>query len=172
MYSCLDDILECDISSHGWPANMPPFRWNGRVVVPGVSNEEGVTLSAVAFILFMVFNIGALVKVRSRNYDFPPQRFYRAALHFSKEAFAHITLSSIQSLMMLVMHGMLTPAEINLWTLVHLGLAYCVETGIHREPSQSNPGDFAIQQVRRFTFFTIYSLDRYYTQVLSSKETC
>ncbi|KAG9501909.1 hypothetical protein J7337_007613 [Fusarium musae] len=108
----------------------------------------------------MVFNIGALVKVRSRNYDFPPQRFYRAALHFSKEAFAHITLSSIQSLMMLVMHGMLTPAEVNLWTLVHLGLAYCVETGIHREQSQSNSDDFAMLQVRRFTFFTIYSLDR------------
>ncbi|KAF5547600.1 pyrimidine pathway regulatory 1 [Fusarium phyllophilum] len=160
IYSCLGGILECDISSQGWPASMPPFRWNGRVVVPGVSNEEGVTLSAVAFILFMVFNIGALVKVRSRNYDFPPQRFYRAALHFSKEAFVHITLSSIQSLMMLVMHGMLTPAEVNLWTLVHLGLAYCVETGIHREQSQPNPDDFAMLQVRRFTFFMIYSLDR------------
>ncbi|KAG5803733.1 hypothetical protein H9Q74_011678 [Fusarium xylarioides] len=160
IYSCPDGILESDISSHGWPATMPPFRWNGRVIVPGISNEEGVTLSAVAFILFMVFNIGALVKVRSRNYDFPPQRFYRAALHFSKEAFAHITLSSIQSLMMLVMHGMLTPAEVNLWTLVHLGLAYCVETGIHREQSQPNPDDFAMPQVRRFTFFTIYSLDR------------
>ncbi|KAF5550745.1 pyrimidine pathway regulatory 1 [Fusarium mexicanum] len=146
IYPCLDGILECDISSHGWPANMPPFRWNGRVIVPGVSNEEGVTFSAVAFILFMVLNIGALVKVRSRNYDFPPQRFYRAALHFSKEAFAHITLSSIQSLMMLVMHGMLTPAEVNLWTLVHLGLAYCVETGIHREQGQSSPEGSAIQQ--------------------------
>ncbi|KAF5252849.1 hypothetical protein FANTH_2173 [Fusarium anthophilum] len=160
IYPCLDGILECDISSHGWPATMPPFRWNGRVVIPGVSNEEGVNLSAVTFILFMVFNIGALVKVRSRNYDFPPQRFYRAALHFSKEAFAHTTLSSIQSLMMLVMHGMLTPAEVNLWTLVHLGLAYCVETGVHREQSQPNPEDFAMLQVRRFTFFTIYSLDR------------
>ncbi|KAF5689538.1 pyrimidine pathway regulatory 1 [Fusarium circinatum] len=146
IYPWLDGILECDISSHGWPANMSPFRWNGRVIVPGVSNEEGVTFSAVAFILFMVFNIGALVKVRSRNYDFPPQRFYRAALHFSKEAFAHITLSSIQSLMMLVMHGMLTPAEVNLWTLVHLGLAYCVETGIHREQGQSSREGSAIQQ--------------------------
>jgi hypothetical protein len=172
MYSCLDGILECDISSHGWPASMPPFQWNGRAVVPGVCNEEGVTLSAVTFILFMVFNIGALVKVRSRNYDFPPQRFYRAALQFSKEGFAHITLSSIQSLMMLVMHGMLTPAEVNLWTLVHLGLAYCVETGIHREQSQSNPEDFAMLQVRRFTFFTIYSLDRYLNRLRPLRRLC
>ncbi|KAM0545332.1 hypothetical protein ACHAPJ_011404 [Fusarium lateritium] len=61
---------------------------------------------------------------------------------------------------MLITHSMLTPAEVNLWTLVHLGLAYCVEIGIHREQGQTNPEDFAIQQIRRFTFFTIYSLDR------------
>ncbi|KAF4962226.1 hypothetical protein FSARC_9678 [Fusarium sarcochroum] len=160
IYSCLDGIMESDVLSHGWPSAMSSFRWNGRIIVPGVSNDEGITLSVVVFILFMVFNIGALVKVRSRNYDFPPQRYYRAALQFSKEAFSHITLSSIQSLIMLITHSMLTPAEVNLWTLVHLGLAYCVEIGIHREQGQANPEDFAFQQVRRFTFFTIYSLDR------------
>ncbi|KAM0248890.1 hypothetical protein ACHAP5_003097 [Fusarium lateritium] len=160
IYSCLDGIMECEVLPHGWPSTLPSFRWNGRIIVPGVSNDEGITMSVVIFILFMVFNIGALVKVRSRNYDFPPQRFYRAALHFSKEAFSHITLSSIQSLIMLITHSMLTPAEVNLWTLVHLGLAYCVEIGIHREQGQTNPEEFAFQQVRRFTFFTIYSLDR------------
>ncbi|KAJ4004025.1 hypothetical protein NW766_011881 [Fusarium irregulare] len=117
-------------------------------------------MSVVMFILFMVFNIGALVKVRSRNYDFPPQRFYRVALHFSKDTFSRITLSSIQALVMLITHSMLTPAEVNLWTLVHLGLAYCVEIGIHREQRQGNVEDFAFQQLRRFTFFTMYSLDR------------
>ncbi|KAF4341948.1 pyrimidine pathway regulatory 1 [Fusarium beomiforme] len=160
IYSCLDSISESDVSPHGWPSTVPPFRWNGRIITPGISNAEGVTMSAVVFILFMVFNIGALVKVRSRNYDFPPPGFYRAALHFSREAFSHITLSSIQALMMLVMHGMLTPAEVNLWTLVHLGLAYCVDIGIHREQDQLRADDFSWQQVRRFTFFTVYSLDR------------
>ena len=139
---------------------MPTFRWNGRIIVPGISNDEGITMSVVMFILFMVFNIGALVKVRSRNYDFPPQRFYRVALHFSKDTFSRITLSSIQALVMLITHSMLTPAEVNLWTLVHLGLAYCVEIGIHREQRQGNAEDFAFQQLRRFTFFTMYSLDR------------
>ncbi|CAG7559051.1 unnamed protein product [Fusarium equiseti] len=160
IYSCLDGIMESDVLPHGWPSTMPSFRWNGRMIVPGIPNDEGITLSVVMFNLFMVFNISALVKVRSRNYDFPPQRFYRAALHFSKDSFSHTTLSSIQALIMLITHSMLTPAEVNLWTLVHLGLAYCVEIGIHREQSQINREDFAFQQVRRFTFFTIYSLDR------------
>jgi hypothetical protein len=139
---------------------MPPFRWNGRHVVPGASEDESITMSGVAFVLFMVMNIGALVKVRSRIYEFPPEKFYRAALHFSKDAFSQISLASIQGLIMLVMHSLLTPAEVNLWTLVHLSLAYCVEIGIHREQNQVHPDDFAIQQIRRYTFFTIYSLDR------------
>ncbi|KAF5026464.1 hypothetical protein F66182_1451 [Fusarium sp. NRRL 66182] len=160
IYSCLDGIMESTVLSHGWPHTMPSFRWNGHMVVPGSSSDEGITMPGVTFILFMVFNIGALVKVRSRNYEFSPQRFYRAALGFSKDAFSHITLSSIQSLLMLMMHSLLIPAEVNLWTLVHLALAYCVEIGIHREQGQTNPGDLAHQQVRRFTFYTIYSLDR------------
>ncbi|WZH42090.1 uncharacterized protein QYS62_003058 [Fusarium acuminatum] len=160
IYSCLDDILESEVSPQGWPSLMPPFVWNGRTVIPGSLNDEGITLPVVAFIIFMVLNLGALVKLRSRNYDFPPQRFYRAALNFSKEAFSHVTLSSIQSLITLIMHSLLTPAEVNLWTLVHLGLAYCVEIGIHREQGETQPDDLAMQQIRRFTFFTIYSLDR------------
>lgn len=118
-------------------------------------------MPAVAFILFMVLNIGAIVKVRSRVYEFPPQKFYRAAIYFSKETFGQVSLSSIQALIMLVMHSMLTPAEVSLWTLVHLGLAYCVELGIHREQTEALSEDFAFQQVRKFTFFTIYGLDRY-----------
>ncbi|KAF4466229.1 Pyrimidine pathway regulatory 1 [Fusarium albosuccineum] len=160
IYICVLEPGQVDGSPHGWPNTMPPFRWNGRQVVPGVSEDHGVTLPVVAFILFMVFNIAAVVKVRTRVYEFPPQRFYRAAVHFSKDAFSQISLPTIQALVMLVNHSMLTPAEINLWTLVHLALAHCVELGIHRELHSEQPEDFALQQIRRFTFFTIYSLDR------------
>ncbi|KAF4981502.1 hypothetical protein FZEAL_2687 [Fusarium zealandicum] len=161
IYSCVPEPGDIDGSPHAWPSTMPSFRWNGRQIVPGASENDGVSMPVVAFILFMVFNIGAIVKVRTRIYEFPPQRFYRAAVHFSKDAFSQISLSSIQALVMLVNHTMLTPAEVNLWTLVHIALAYCVELGIHRElPEQRPSEDFAMQQIRRFTFFTIYSLDR------------
>uniref|UniRef100_A0A8H7KAI5 Zn(2)-C6 fungal-type domain-containing protein n=1 Tax=Bionectria ochroleuca TaxID=29856 RepID=A0A8H7KAI5_BIOOC len=134
IYDCLQDPLLDDDFRNGWPI--------------------------VAFTLFMILNIGAIVKVRSRIYEYPPQRYYRAAIHFSKDAFSQISLPSLQGLVMLVVHSMLTPAEVNLWTLVHLALAYCVEIGVHREQAELSASDFTYQQVRRFTFFTIYSLDR------------
>ncbi|RSL92374.1 hypothetical protein CEP52_013872 [Fusarium oligoseptatum] len=142
------------------PPTMPSFRWNGRLIVPGVPGDHGATLPVIAFIIFMVFNIAAIVKVRTRIYEFPPQRFYKAAVHFSKDAFSQISLPTIQAMVMLINHSMLMPAEINLWTLVHLASAHCVELGIHREHHSERPEDFAMKQIRRFTFFTIYSLDR------------
>ncbi|CAG9936173.1 unnamed protein product [Clonostachys rosea f. rosea IK726] len=160
IYDCLQDPLLDDDFRNGWPSNMRPFYWNGRQVVPGVAESGGVTMPVVAFTLFMILNIGAIVKVRSRIYEYPPQRYYRAAIHFSKDAFSQISLPSLQGLVMLVVHSMLTPAEVNLWTLVHLALAYCVEIGVHREQAELSASDFTYQQVRRFTFFTIYSLDR------------
>ncbi|KAI8656220.1 Fungal-trans domain-containing protein [Fusarium sp. Ph1] len=160
IYSCVFESGQVDGSTHGWPSTMPPFRWNGRRVTPGVPEDHGATLPVIAFIIFMVFNIAAIVKVRTRVYEFPPQRFYSAAVHFSKDAFSQISLPTIQAMVMLINHSMLMPAEINLWTLVHLASAHCVELGIHREHHSERPEDFAMKQIRRFTFFTIYSLDR------------
>ncbi|KAK2046715.1 fungal-specific transcription factor domain-containing protein [Colletotrichum somersetense] len=109
----------------------------------------------------MVFNIAAIVKVRSRVYKFSPERFYRAALHFSRDCFSQISFPSIQALVTLIIHSMLTPGEVNLFTLVHIGLAHCIELGIHREPPPAgDPNDVKNQQIRRLAFFTIYSLDR------------
>ncbi|KAJ4156209.1 hypothetical protein NW754_007833 [Fusarium falciforme] len=160
IYSCVFESGQVDDSTHGWTSTMPPFRWNGRLVTPGVPEDHGATLPVIAFIIFMVFNIAAIVKVRTRVYEFPPQRLYAAAVHFSKDAFSQISLPTIQAMVMLINHSMLMPAEINLWTLVHLASAHCVELGIHREHHSERPEDFAMKQIRRFTFFTIYSLDR------------
>jgi hypothetical protein len=127
---------------------------------PHDQNSEIIPMPVIAFIIFMVFNIAAIVKVRTRIYEFPPDRFYRAAAHFSKDAFARISLTSIQALICLVIHSTLTPAEVHLWTVIHVALAHCVELGIHREEPSAGSEDLDYQRVRRFTFFTIYSLDR------------
>ncbi|KAH7146520.1 hypothetical protein EDB81DRAFT_650932 [Dactylonectria macrodidyma] len=160
LYSCVGYSLENDSFPHGWPSQFEAFRWNGRLVSPHHPDTEVIPMPVIAFIIFMVFNIAAIVKVRSRIYEYPPERFYRAASHFSKDAFSQTSLPSIQALVCLITHSMLTPADVNLWTLIHVALAHCVEIGIHREVSLTNPDDLPYQQIRRFTFFTIYSLDR------------
>ncbi|KAK1997146.1 hypothetical protein LX36DRAFT_691589 [Colletotrichum falcatum] len=161
LYATYPCSIDQDSLPHGWPSSVQAFRWNGRKSTPNEQGFHPVSMPAVAFILFMVFNIAAIVKVRCRVYEFPPERFYRAALHFSKDCFSQISLSSIQALVTLVIHSMLTPAEVNLFTLVHIGLAHCIELGIHREPPPAADQDeVKNQQLRRLAFFTMYSLDR------------
>ncbi|KAH6880544.1 fungal-specific transcription factor domain-containing protein [Thelonectria olida] len=160
LYMCAQQPLEDDNFPHGWPSHLSSFRWNGRQMFPHGENGETIPMPVIAFIIFMVFNIAAIVKVRTRIYEFPPERFYRAAAQFSKDAFSQISLTSIQALVCLVVHSMLTPAEVHLWTMIHVALAHCVELGIHREEPAAGSEDFDYQNVRRFTFFTIYSLDR------------
>ncbi|KAF6816786.1 aconitate hydratase [Colletotrichum musicola] len=111
IYSTFSCSLDDDTFPHGWPSTMQAFHWNGRQRLPGDQGIHSVPMPVVAFILFMVFNIAAVVKVRSRVYEFPPERFYKAAVHFSKDCFSQISLSSIQALVMLMVHSMVTPAE-------------------------------------------------------------
>lgn len=160
LYSCVfsDDT---DLYNNGWPRATPPFMWNGRTIIVGQLEESVVSMPVVAFIFFMIFNIAAIAKVRSRIYEFSPEKFYRAAMFFSQSAFSELSLPSLQALVMLVVHSMLTPGEIKLWTLIHLALAHCVELGIHREPREQDQIDPTLGQIQRFIFFTIYSLDRY-----------
>lgn len=160
LYSCVGYSLENDTFPRGWPSQFEAFRWNGRPMSPHHPDAQVIPMPVIAFIVFMVFNIAAIVKVRSRIYEYPPERFYRAASHFSKDAFSQTSLPSIQALVCLITHGVLTPADVNLWTLIHVALAHCVELGIHREEPLTESEDLAYQQIRRFTFFTIYSLDR------------
>ncbi|KDN67521.1 hypothetical protein CSUB01_09266 [Colletotrichum sublineola] len=161
LYATYPCSIDEDPLPHGWPSSVQAFRWNGRQRTPNGQGFRSISMPVVAFILFMVFNIAAIVKARSRVYEFPAERFYRAALHFSRDCFSQISLSSIQALVTLIVHSMLTPAEVNLFTLVHIGLAHCIELGIHREPPPTaDPDEFKNQQIRRLTFFTIYSLDR------------
>ncbi|KAF4784456.1 hypothetical protein HER10_EVM0008606 [Colletotrichum scovillei] len=162
LYATFECSLEEDPLPNGWPSSVQAFRWNGRQITPSDQGVQAVPMPVVAFTLFMVFNIAAIMKIRSRIYEFPPERFYRAALHFSKDCFSQISLSSIQALVTLIIHSMLTPAEVNLFTLIHIALAHCVELGIHREPPAAiqPSSEFENQQIKRLTFFTIYSLDR------------
>lgn len=160
LYDALPFLPEGRPLPGGWPSTTPPFRWNGWMRDVRDPASKVVPLSNIAFILFMVFNIGAIVQVRSRVYDHPPDRYYRTAKKFAKDCFSYINISSIQAEVLLMVHSMLTPGEMNLWTLLHIAWAHCVELGIHREPATLGIGNEAHQEVKRKTFYTIYGLDR------------
>ena len=129
-------------------------------MLTGRKSGKSVPLPVIAFIMFMIFNIGAILTVRTRVYEYSPEKFYRAALLFSGDCFTGTSLSSIQALVTLIVHSILTPAEVNLWTLIHIAMAQCIELGLHREPADLLPEDEGLQQVKSYVFYTIYSLDR------------
>lgn len=160
IYECLSLTLDTDPLNDGWPSTLTAFRWNGQHINPASLNSCDTSMPIVAFIFFMIFNIAATIKVRSRIYEYSPEKFYRSALLFVSESFARTTLSGIQALVMLIIRSLLSPNENNLWTLIHIGIAHCIELGLHRRPARVLPVDTDHQRIRSFVFFTIYSLDR------------
>jgi hypothetical protein len=160
LYSCSSCLLDDDPLYDGWPSGVHPFCWNKKEITPGRQNTD-LTMPVVAFIVLMVFNIAAIVKVRSRIYEFSPERYYRSACIFTSDCFARISLPAVQALVMLIVHCVHTPAEANLWTLIHVGMAHCIELGIHREQPFANAQEAGTNQIKRLVFYTLYSLDRY-----------
>lgn len=146
---------------NGWPTVLEPFHWNGQTVQPALLNGECPPMPVVAFTMFMVLNISAIIKVRSRVYEYSPERYYRLATRFSADCFSQVSLATTQALTLQIVHCLHTPAEASVWTLIHVGMAHCVELGLHREPGPGNTDPAAVQQVKRLVFYTYYGLDRY-----------
>lgn len=159
LYASISSDFEHDQLQYGWPSTTNGLYWNGRLH-PVDNGPNMIPLPVIAFILFMVFSIGAIVKVRSRVYEYSPEKLHQAALHFSKDCFTRTTPDTIQALVTIIIHGVLTPSAINAWTLTHLGVAHCIELGLHREHPSIESQDTAYRQVMRFIFYTLYSLDR------------
>lgn len=161
MYVCVSRTRDAgDLLTNGWPRTMPSFRWNGKDVSVESAEDDTVSLPVVGFIVFMIFHIAAVVKVRSQVLNFSPERFYQTALQFSQGAFSQVSLPSVQGLVILICSSIFSPGQVKLWTLVHLALSHCVELGIHREPQDDGEFDSAEIQIRRFVFWIVYSLDR------------
>lgn len=167
LFAALEALYECstieaeNVFHNDWPSSVQDFRWNGQLPCPFNAAGKNVPLPVVAFIIFMIFNVAAIVKIRARNYEFSPARFYRAALKVSGDCFSQISVSSIQAIVVLIIHSILTPAEVNLWTLVHIAMAQVVELGLHREPQQADEGQKSVHQIHTFLFYVVYSLDRF-----------
>lgn len=161
LYDSCSHSLDSDILVNGWPRATRAFRWNGQLIEPTQTRDLSISMPTVAFIIFMIFNIAAIVKVRSRVYDFSPDKYYKSALHFASHTFSQISLSTIQAVVLLAVRSLLTPAEAHLWTLIHIAMAHCVEIGVHRDYARVAPQDRCHQETRRFVFFSVYHLDRY-----------
>lgn len=109
----------------------------------------------------MVFSLAATLLTRNKNFDFSPTRFYKVALTAGIEGISTISLAGLQSILLLIMQGMIGPADFNIWTLSHIAVSHCIDLGIHREPRVTASGSLTALLLKRLIFYTVYKLDRY-----------
>ncbi|RFU28113.1 hypothetical protein B7463_g8221, partial [Scytalidium lignicola] len=160
LYQCSTIGSEFSIGRNGWPNSIQPFAYNGEIDLVAEKEAIPISIEIAAFHVFMVFDLASIIRTHRRIYDYTPARFYRAAMSVSRECFAGTSMASLQCVLLLTVHSLTTPAQVNVWTMVHICMANCIDIGIHREFGDTTQLPAAYWNTRRFVFWSVYSLDR------------
>lgn len=96
----------------------------------------------------------------SRRYSHNPKIFFHSAIDLSNRVFGSVSLPSLQSILLVVVHSLINPGGCDVWTLTHIAMAHAVDLGIHLEASTSGLFSSTAIELRRRVFFCVYSLDR------------
>lgn len=124
------------------------------------NDSTPIPIFTAVFHVFMVFSLAATVITRKKNFDYSPIQFYRMAMLTASECFSGISVPALQAVLLLAIQGIIEPAGLNIWTLVHISMSHCIDLGLHREPSDPSGLSPVALAVRRLIFHTVYSLDR------------
>ncbi|GKZ35609.1 hypothetical protein AbraIFM66950_006309 [Aspergillus brasiliensis] len=146
--------------SNGWMEGLEPFEYNGMTEHESGKQSTSISIFTAVFHVFMVFSLAATVLTRKRDFDYSPTKFYRMALAETSSCFSSVSVTSLQSILLLAIHSMVCPAGLNIWTLAHIAMSHCIDLGLHREPSPTTSVPRTSLAVRRLIFYTTYSLDR------------
>ncbi|KAL4963429.1 uncharacterized protein BDV14DRAFT_190913 [Aspergillus stella-maris] len=159
---CVEQGLEHtrNLDANGWPDDMPPFSYNGRYDKCGEKDITPISIFTAVLHVFMVFSLAATVLTRNKNFDFSPTRFYKVAAGAAPECLSSISLSALQSVLLFTIKGMMTPTNLNIWTLIHVATSHCIDLGLHREPRDVLDMTSTSLLTRRFVFYMVYDLDR------------
>ena len=147
------------IGHNGWPDGSPIFKFNGETAFLAGRQVNPISIYTAAFHAFMVFDIAAYLKNRRGVFNYEPTKFYRAAMQMAAHCFTSITLPALQGVLLLTIHSLVTPADMNIWTLTHICMAHCLDLGLHRE-SELNSTSLTATVLRRLVFSSVYHLDR------------
>ncbi|KAI1504598.1 fungal-specific transcription factor domain-containing protein [Biscogniauxia marginata] len=114
------------------------------------------------WLLYMVLAIGSTAQSQVKN-----DEHYTKGLHFVSWALQHADralmpgyTTQIQSLILLTQYSMLDPAHFDSWHLIGFTCRAVIDLGFHQDPPREQLSDKAVLDVRRKTFYCVYSLDR------------
>ncbi|CAG8252238.1 unnamed protein product [Penicillium olsonii] len=161
LYTCSQEGYDDSVDINGWIDSVGPFPYNGKIDFVLGRRVSPISISTAVYHIFMAFSLAATVLTRKKNYDYSPSKFYRMAMSTSSECFSHISVHSLQAMLLLAVQSLIEPAGVDVWTLSHVAMAHCIDLGLQREPGGTSTDDSAVvATVQRFIFYTVYSLDR------------
>ncbi|KAK1147518.1 hypothetical protein N8T08_000859 [Aspergillus melleus] len=158
--SCVQRGYHGSVDRNGWIHNVEPFPYNGKFDLLADQKFTPISVFIAVFHVFMAMSLAATVLTRKKNYDFSPSRFHRMAISTASECFSSISTAALQAILLLAVQSTIEPAGLSIWTLSHLAMSHCVDLGLHREPSDNSEMSSCANTIRRFIFYTVYSLDR------------
>ncbi|KAF9636987.1 hypothetical protein BFW01_g7883 [Lasiodiplodia theobromae] len=161
LYHCSDVVDETSFQYNGWPASQQWFPCNGEDA-QNLNNGKQIAISvfAAATQLFLILGISANLKTQKRDYQYDPTKFHEAAKAALDPAISKISLHALQIILLLVLRSFTSTERSNTWATVHLGMAFAVELGLHRDASSCDSFSEAAHQMRRRVFYCMYSLER------------
>ncbi|KAI1484451.1 fungal-specific transcription factor domain-containing protein [Biscogniauxia mediterranea] len=114
------------------------------------------------WLLYMVLAIGSTAQSQVKNDEhyIKGLHFVSEALHYADRALMPGYTSQIQSLILLTQYSMLDPAHFDSWHLIGFTCRAVIDLGFHQDPPSEQLSDKAVLDVRRKTFYCVYSLDR------------
>jgi len=160
LYHCSTADATTEIGYNGWAHGIQPFSYNGEFDVSRNSPCTPISVYTATFHVFMVFTLAATVRTRQKVYDFAPNQFYRVAASAGQQCFSTTSPASLQASLLLAVHSLTSPTDLNIWTLTYVAMAHCVDLGLHRTPSPDSSLSPSAILVRKLMFFSVYHLDR------------
>ncbi|KAI1107724.1 fungal-specific transcription factor domain-containing protein [Jackrogersella minutella] len=126
------------------------------------SFQDRVIKDSDYWLVYMVLAIGSAAQSRAKNDD-----YYINGLSFVSRALQHADralmpgyTTQIQSLILLTQYSMLDPAHFDSWYLIGFTSRAVIDLGFHQDPPPELLSDKAVLDMRRKTFYCVYSLDR------------
>lgn len=161
LYASAEAADDCSLQHHGWPVGVKTFEYNDDLSY--TERQQGdmpISLATGITHLFFVLSIAAELRSRKRRFAMDPKPFASQAIACLQKSVAEVLLSSVQSMILYILHSFLSAEGTRTWIMLHVAMSYAIDMGLQRD--QPEPSNFSstMLQMRRRVFLTIYTLER------------
>ncbi|KAI1308056.1 fungal-specific transcription factor domain-containing protein [Xylaria venustula] len=133
------------------------------------SPQDRVVKDSDYWLLYMVLAISSTAQSQVKNDQYFIDGLYLAsrALRHADQALMPGYTTQIQSLILLTLYSTLDPGHFDSWHLIGFTCRAVIDLGYHQDPPTEQVTDKSLLDMRRKTFYCVYSLDRSISMVFT-----